>query len=364
MIKNNKILVIADDLTGCGDTAYWAVKQNIECDIYTNKNSLFKTKTLKKINIVNTGTRDSSSKQAYRAVHEICKWAIKHNIHIVFKKMDSTLRGSFAKENDALITAFDSNYLPLCAVYPEYGRTTKNGYHYINNKRIDKTEFANDPKSPVTCSHIPTILKKASKYAQITKVYDAQTSKDMKNIALKVFKKWENQKFQIAAGASRFFGELLKKWHTKKTIPIQKQKKFTNILVTCASRNPVTLDQVSYLLKQHEFKNIKNAKHYSIYKSKNIYVLVSADKFYKNYDLKFISQAVRNLSRMLNKPLLILCGGDTAESVCSAMHFKKIKCVSNLAHGIILGKITDNNIYTILKSGGFGSKSLLADFVK
>nr|WP_302848013.1 four-carbon acid sugar kinase family protein [Paenibacillus sp. OK003] len=63
--------------------------------------------------------------------------------------------------------------------YPKNNRTILNGTHYLNGVPLADTEIANDPKTPVTLSYLPDLLKLQTKYevGQIT-VSDLESGND------------------------------------------------------------------------------------------------------------------------------------------------------------------------------------------
>lgn len=78
---------------------------------------------------------------------------------IVFKKVDSTLRGNIGAEVVALMDRFE---MPLCVFAPSMpsaGRTTVGGYQLLEGVPVDRTAMGRDPGAPVVSAHIPTLFK-------------------------------------------------------------------------------------------------------------------------------------------------------------------------------------------------------------
>jgi uncharacterized protein YgbK (DUF1537 family) len=79
----------------------------------------------------------------------------------VYKKTDSTLRGSIGAELEALIREKKAP-LPFIPAYPGLGRTTVRGVQLLNGLPIDKTDMAADALNPVRHSYIPDVIAETS----------------------------------------------------------------------------------------------------------------------------------------------------------------------------------------------------------
>lgn len=75
-----------------------------------------------------------------------------------YKKMDSTLRGHFAQECEAILTGLHLDCVLIAPAYPEEGRQTVGGYQMVHSIPVERSVMNRDPLSPVSESHIPSIL--------------------------------------------------------------------------------------------------------------------------------------------------------------------------------------------------------------
>jgi uncharacterized protein YgbK (DUF1537 family) len=366
MDNENKIFVIADDFTGCGDIAYWAIKKNLKCRIYIEKKFLYKDNRIKNLDIliINAGTRYLTPKKSYQIFQELSKWARNNKIKNIFHKIDSTLRGNFAIETDAIISIFNTDFIPLVAAYPEYNRITKNGIHYVNNVKIEKTEFAKEKNSNINHSHIPTIIKNKSENYSKIKVYDAQISEDINKIAKEVIGIWKKEKYpyKIAVGTSKFFGCLIDNLYKNKVTNKTTDYFFDNVIIVNGSRNSAARSQVDYLIN-HNKHTAEKTKYYNLYKMDDKYLITTVEKYFRKYSLENLCKKVYNILSNIKKPLIILCGGTTSEKVCRFLKINELKILKPIKPGIILAKDKRSNKYVILKPGGFGDKELLAELL-
>jgi D-threonate/D-erythronate kinase len=77
---------------------------------------------------------------------------------IVYKKLDSTLRGNVAAELAAALGGARRGRVVVAPAFPAAGRTTVGGSQRVHGVPVDETEMANDPHTPVREAHVPSLL--------------------------------------------------------------------------------------------------------------------------------------------------------------------------------------------------------------
>ncbi len=107
-----------------------------------------------------TNTRAASPDAAGRAVRDLAgrirRWPSRRML--VYKKIDSALRGNLGPEIDALLDGLGFRAALIAPAYPAQGRTTLDGVHRIHGVPVAETEMARDPVTPVTDSRIDRLL--------------------------------------------------------------------------------------------------------------------------------------------------------------------------------------------------------------
>lgn len=149
-----EIAVIADDLTGAADTGVQLVRAGYRAAVVFRGESL--PKNLDAV-ALDTDSRTKPTGLATKRVVEVGK-AVRH-ARIVYKKLDSTLRGSVAAELSAAIGATQRNRVVVAPAFPAAGRTTMNGVQLVHGVPVHETEMRNDPRTPVKEAHVPTLLR-------------------------------------------------------------------------------------------------------------------------------------------------------------------------------------------------------------
>jgi uncharacterized protein YgbK (DUF1537 family) len=73
---------------------------------------------------------------------------------LVFKSVDSTLRGNLGAEVDAILDTGGFQGAIVAPAFPRQGRTTVDGVQRVHGVPVDKSEFASDPLAPVRCADV------------------------------------------------------------------------------------------------------------------------------------------------------------------------------------------------------------------
>lgn len=161
MIGNSNIVgIIADDLTGANDTALQFKLNGADTNILLNKNIEEKQTSISQAWAISTETRNVSPQDAFERVKEAAQLLVDEiSPDFFYKKIDSTVRGNIAVEALSILEVLGWDAAIVMPAFPQEGRITVGGYHLLKGIPIERTEMARDPHSPITESHLPTLLK-------------------------------------------------------------------------------------------------------------------------------------------------------------------------------------------------------------
>ena len=160
MIISNLVGIIADDLTGANDTALQFKKCDAKTKILLDYTIPAENDSNTEIWAISTESRNINSNEAGRRMAETIANLNKNlNLQYFYKKIDSTLRGNIAIETLIMMEELGYDASVIIPALPTEGRITVGGYHLSKGIPISKTEMACDPHSPITESHIPSLLK-------------------------------------------------------------------------------------------------------------------------------------------------------------------------------------------------------------
>lgn len=190
--------VIADDLTGAMDAGVQMLEKNYVVRVALDVNKLSDWEDEADVIIVSTESRNIPTNHAYERVMETLKGFQKENCRIIYKKIDSTLRGNIGIELKAVLEHGEMDGIIIAPALPFNGRTTVNGVHYVYGSPLENTELAKDPYAPVYESEITRIIHE--QYEANVGMIDIRAIRNGKDAVLAEIEKnlSENKKLMVA----------------------------------------------------------------------------------------------------------------------------------------------------------------------
>ena len=140
------IAVIADDLTGAAEVAAVAQRTGLSAVILRRIET-----PLPAADVIVLDT-DSRLDMPHVAAVKIAAAAGHFAEARVFKKVDSVLRGSVARELEALMKGLGKTRALLVPANPSLGRTIRDGQYFVHDVPLHETAFSKDPHHPARSS--------------------------------------------------------------------------------------------------------------------------------------------------------------------------------------------------------------------
>ncbi len=141
-------LVIADDLTGACDTGAAFAAKGFPTRV------LFDPTTPDDADGILVVDTDSRYRPADVAAAAVTSTIEAHDAQIIYKKVDSTLRGNVCSEVVATLTTPETLAVVAPAA-PTLGRTTACGYHLVDGELVTRTDIG---EGDVEHAHIPSMF--------------------------------------------------------------------------------------------------------------------------------------------------------------------------------------------------------------
>ena len=146
--------VIADDDSGGNDTGLQFHKAGLQTLVCVASEAVtFESAGRFDVLVFDTESRNCDRAEAYEKVMAACRRL--PGQQLVYKKVDSTLRGNLRAELDAVMQTLGFDLCMVAPAFPEAGRTTIGGYHLVHGIPLARTETARDPLRPVRASSFP-----------------------------------------------------------------------------------------------------------------------------------------------------------------------------------------------------------------
>jgi uncharacterized protein YgbK (DUF1537 family) len=214
------IAVIADDFTGAAEIGGVGLRYGLNVLIETEVNKVKGVDLL----VIATDTRSLGAEEAYNEVARITKQLLELSPSLIFKKIDSVLRGHVAKELEAQMRVANKRQAFIVAANPSVGRTIVKGQYFVDSLPLNETSFSDDPEFPVGSANVTEIVK-PSEFDVFSKgltdlfpdtgmiIADVTTPEELTEWAKKVNPE------MVVAGGSGFFDALLGTMYRRKITP-------------------------------------------------------------------------------------------------------------------------------------------------
>lgn len=154
-----KFGILADDLTGANDTGIQFHHAGFRTTVTLHQDNHVMPPPKCDAWVLDVGSRGMGQNEAYEKTLLAANLMRSFMPEVIYKKIDSTIRGNIGAECSAIMDAMDHYPFAMIApAMPRLGRTTQGGLQYLHQVPIHETELSRDPLSPITTSSIKDIL--------------------------------------------------------------------------------------------------------------------------------------------------------------------------------------------------------------
>jgi len=422
------IYVIADDLTGANDTGVQFVKNN-----YKTMVSILEDESLDivvpddlDVFVIDTETRETGEKIARNRIKNIFEKLNINKEDIVYKKVDSTLRGNVGVEIEGIMNILKKDICIFSPSFPSQQRITMGRYLIVQQKLLGSSEYSSNNLKQVENSFIPFLLKKQTDFpvgqidlkdvakgpktilSKINELYqkgnkiiviDSTNEEHLRDIFASGLKFNESVLFSGSAGLANHFPNVN---NNNEDLKIKIEDNKGPVIVVVGSRNSIMEDQINYLKNRLNFTELKIDLEQVFSNKDRIldnYAAEGIKAIKGNHDLVIHTAAIYNEEKLINKKLmlkyhlsfreleveiktflgeliskivensdarnLILTGGDVALGVCKELGIYNMNILDELLPGIPLAiaNYKNYNINIVTKAGGFGKEDTLYNLI-
>ncbi len=147
-----KILVIADDFTGAAEIAGIGLRYGLAAAILREGSA--GSPQAHPLTIVDTDSRLLPPEQAAARVQAALRAHHAPDDTLLFKKIDSVMRGPVLAEVQAALAATGRSTAIVIPANPSRNRIIRGGHYHVAGIPLHQTEFAADPHHPALTSHV------------------------------------------------------------------------------------------------------------------------------------------------------------------------------------------------------------------
>ena len=389
------IYIIADDLTGACDTgacfAQHGLSTAVQIGLPVEDAPLMPASD---VLVFNTVSRALPEPLAIRTVQNVTRW-ITQDEALIYKKIDSTLRGHPGAELHALMQALRVDRALITPAFPAQGRTVVNGQVLVQGQSLSQTVFAGEgavgdlrtvfahphyPLHALTSDEaqqgLPSTRARLSSPGII--LADAQTDTQLHTLA-QLARECGIRLLCGSAGLAMALAQQIAP-ADRPVVPLPSTPGAT--LGVAGSRNPSTAAQVRYA-GQHGITVLQPPPEWidstdacppaaliealcATLAGEGRAILSTCNLPESDLGREAVAQRlgeiVEQVARRIPLQGLVLTGGDVAMAACTALGAHWLALCGEAQPGIALGRLANSSyegVSIITKAGGFGAEDAL-----
>lgn len=395
------VAIIADDLTGAADSGIQFVLAGYRTAVAFRGAPIPPMEDLGVV-VVDTDSRLLSDLEARDRVEE-AGLALK-DAWMVYKKIDSTLRGPIPAELAAAREATGRSKAVVAPAFPSTGRQTIDGVQLVNGEPVQETGLAQDPHTPVEEGHIPTMLARAGfenvstlgardldSVGQVLDdsgwvVVDAKEDKQLEAL-VRAVPKPDEVLWVGSGGLARALSKVYPGSNPSATSG-EKLRTVGRVLLVVGSTNEVVREQLKHVAGEAEVAAVpidsravaggdpEEAIHValdrarkSLGETRDTVLYTTLEERLESKEARLLVDAIAEVVNGLSEEnlfdALVLTGGDTAVHVARSLGAGGILLEEEIEAGVPVGTLIGPKPYRVVtKAGGFGNPDTLVNVLR
>lgn len=356
--------------------------------------------------LVDSETRNDSPADAQAKVRALVRVQRERGSRLVFKKIDSTLRGPVGAEIAAVLAELGPVPVLFCPANPAAGRTVRGGLLRVHGVPLAATDFRKDPLWPARESRVAVVLAeqvgrpvaqlalkevrkgRAAAAAAIQErvragnsviVGDAETDQDL-SLLVEAAHDAADPVLLVGSGAlGAVVASSLKPGRAATAPPLPM---IHTMIVLCGSRHPASQRQLAYLAEHAGVEVIEvmaGKDSAADVVDRMQHQLASRGVVAVKFDAKAAvpAEAARKLLGAVNAltselasrvspGAYFLTGGETAWTVCHTMGGKFIEIIAEAEPGVVVSRLIRKEgepVIIVTKPGGFGVENTISRLI-
>ncbi len=350
--------VVADDLTGAADVLAPLATQ-YRCVVALTEEHFTEDWQAYAINTDSRSLTDLES--VVERVQTATQCLLRSAPKVLYKKIDSTLRGHLGRELNAMRQMVPDRTPLICPAFPAMGRVVREGRLWIHGKEWHRSEFAS-PTGAET-------LSEAFNFPQGVRFADAETEADLEHLAEEIGEDPTRWLVVGSAGLSRAMARQL----LGVPPPFQRLKP-QKWLVVVGSLHAISRQQVQYFQKQTGAPLITltpksseeevTSEILTSWRQGAECVILQTEAIRSMHSPSVLLGRVTQRGYDVGMPFtaIFATGGDTALQIGRAFGARHLHLLGEVAPGIVSSEMVfdgGTHLPFLTKAGGFGDRETL-----
>ncbi|RZI42550.1 four-carbon acid sugar kinase family protein [Herbaspirillum sp. HC18] len=396
----SKTVIIADDLSGAADCAGAFVKAGLEALVIIDRTATSADTETAQVVSIDADTRRLPAVQAAEIHRELFNRYHAPGV-LLYKKIDSTLRGNFVQELAAIIG--QAGLAIVAPAFPQAGRFTRNGHQYVNDAPLEATEtwrgegiagtahipgmLARHGINAASISlneirqgapHVRTLLDAFARDGIQAVVCDAETDADLQAIAQASMAMSAPRFWVGSAGLANHLPAAQASKNLARLAPVNTDG---SILTVVGSLSSVSRSQAEHLfatvrmervevaasiLRQGQshpqWQEVRNTLYALLQQKRDVLILIGKEEPVNMGEGLQLCETLAALVAPLAEHIgaIISTGGETARAILTAMGSKGLRLAGEIEPGVPLSVAAGiKPIPVITKAGAFGNRETL-----
>jgi uncharacterized protein YgbK (DUF1537 family) len=357
---------LADDLSGALEVAA-AFHQAGRRAVVTWSPQAWRASAPDEVVGFTTETRNVAPELAAAAVSEALAQGQARGGRLLFKKIDSTLRGPVAAELAALTAALPATTVLFTPANPHAGRTVRDGVLLVNGVPVADSDFGRDPVNPVTDSSIRRVVPLAARARVIA--LDAGSDEDLSR-ALSAREQAGDSWVAVGSGAlARLLAARFAAGTEQEVRPVVPP---SPTLFVCGSAHPVNRTQAAKLARERGAAVVAVSpgepdaamrEVSATLKAGGVAALQLAERQGTAADSRLALQSIADAAAAAIQAAgvrrIMATGGETARAICDRLGIEALRVLGDIEPGLVLAgaRNADGEWLMAIKPGGFGSEA-------
>lgn len=152
--------IVADDLTGATTVGALIAREGVQATVLFDQTDIAASEfSDNSAMIVSTDSRALDPELAFQRVALATEALKAKGVNLFSKRIDTTLRGGIGYEVEGMLSKLGEDYLAIVVPsMPQSRRVVIEGFSLIDSLLLSRTDVAQDVRTPVRESHVPTLL--------------------------------------------------------------------------------------------------------------------------------------------------------------------------------------------------------------
>lgn len=326
--------ILADDLTSAADGAAPFVERGLRAFVGRGRLPTEEGAVV----AVDSGSRSVTASQAAELVAKLAAQLASRDV--VYKTVDSTLRGHVTAELEAAFKASGRKMLVFAPAFPAAGRTTVRGVQLVDGVPVAETVYGRDPVHPARHSRLVDFVP--PDFSNVV-ILDAATQDDL-DTQISALPEPESILWVGSPGMAAALAKRLAPVAAASEAIVAARG---DILITIGSANPLSHHQADQVASEAGVTLLRAPAE-------------RADK--PAFVLRDIAQDAVGRLRGKRFDVVIATGGDTMEAILNGLDIQAFEILRELEPGFPMGRAVFGGgceLLIAMKAGGFGDGDTL-----